>query len=114
MASPAAAAVMMSFVWTLDGRLNLSGGQVRWLALGVTVVSGLLMVSRIRYFSFKTLPFGGRVPFVAVLLALLLLVLLAIDPPRVLLLACTVYLLSGPLNWLLGRIRRQRTPSAEG
>src|SRR5690606_1201523 len=92
LASPAAAAVMMSFIWVLDARYHLSGGQVRWFALGVTVVAGLLMVSRIRYYSFKSLPFGGRVPFVTVLLALGLLVLLAIDPARVLLTASALYL----------------------
>ncbi|HET9048009.1 MAG TPA: CDP-diacylglycerol--serine O-phosphatidyltransferase [Chiayiivirga sp.] len=112
LASPAAAAVMMSFVWTLDSRFNFTGGQVRWIALGVTVIAGLLMVSRIRYFSFKSLPFGGRVPFMAVLLALLILVLLAIDPPRVLLVGCTVYLLSGPLYWAISRIRRPRASSS--
>ncbi|HPA02242.1 MAG TPA: CDP-diacylglycerol--serine O-phosphatidyltransferase [Chiayiivirga sp.] len=112
LASPAAAAVMMSFIWTLDSHLNLSGGQVRWIALGITVTTGLLMVSRIRYFSFKSLPFGGRVPFVTVLLALGLLVLLAIDTARVLFVASTVYLLSGPLAWVWGRLRRERRPPA--
>ncbi len=110
LASPAAAAVMMSFIWTLDSRMNMSGGQVRWIALGITVVTGLLMVSRVRYFSFKSLPFGGRVPFMTVLLALGLLVLLAIDTARVLFAASTIYLLSGPLGWVWGRLRRNRQP----
>lgn len=110
LASPAAAAVMMSFVWTLDSRLNLSGGQVRWLAVAVTVIAGLSMVSRIRYFSFKSLPFAGRVPFVWVLFALGLLLLLAIDAAPVLLVAFTAYLVSGPLIWLWSRLRRTRTP----
>ena len=109
LASPAAAAVMMSFVWTLDARYNLTGSQMRWVALGVTVVAGLLMVSRIRYYSFKSLPFGGRVPFVTVLLALGLLVLLYIDPARVLLAASALYLCSGPLIWVWTRLRRGRT-----
>ena len=113
LASPAAAGVMMSFIWTLDSRLNLSGGQVRWIALGVTLVAGLLMVSQFRYFSFKSLPFGGRVPFVTVLLALGLLVLLAIDTARVLLMGCSIYLLSGPVYWLWGKLRRGRTPPAQ-
>lgn len=115
LASPAAAAVMMSFIWTLDSRLNMSGTQVPWLALGVTVVAGLLMVSRVRYTSFKSLPFGGRVPFVTVLLALGLLLLLAIDTARVLLAGSTLYLLSGPVGWVWSRIKRGRaTPPASG
>lgn len=112
LASPAAAAVMMSFIWTLDSRLHLSGGQVRWMALGVTLVAALLMVSRIRYYSFKSLPFGGRVPFVTVLLALGLLVLLAIDTAPVLLVGFSIYLLSGPVYWAWSRLRRDRTPPA--
>lgn len=109
LASPAAAAVLMAFVWTADSRWNLNGSQVRWLAAGVTVTAGLLMVSRVRYFSFKTLPFGGRVPFVTVLLALWLLVLLAVDAARVLLFAAAIYMLSGPLIWAWTRLRRGRT-----
>ena len=112
LASPAAAAVVMSVIWTLDSRLNLSGWQVRWLALVVTAVAGLLMVSRIRYFSFKSLPFGGRVPFVSVLAALGLLVLLAIDTAPVLLVGSTIYLLSGPVQWLWGKLWRRRQPPA--
>ncbi len=115
LASPAAAAVMMSFIWTLDARYNLSGSQVRWYALGVTVIAGLMMVSRVRYYSFKGLPFGGRVPFVTLLLALGLLVLLFIDPARVLLGAFSLYLLSGPAAWAWARLRRGRaTPSTPG
>lgn len=112
LASPAAAGMMVSLIWTADSRWQLDGSGLRWLAAGVTVVTGLLMVSRVRYFSFKTLPFGGRVPFITVLLALWLLILLAVDSARVLLLASAIYLLSGPALWLWGRLRRNRHPSA--
>ena len=81
------------------------GADVRHVALAVTVAAGLLMVSRVRYYSFKTLPFASRVPFVAVLVALLVLVALAVDTPRVLLAISGVYLLSGPLHWLVRRVR---------
>ncbi len=110
LSSPAAAAVLMSFIWTLDSRLHLTGGQVRWIALGITIVAGLLMVSPIRYYSFKSLPFGGRVPFITVLLALGILVLLAIATAPVLLVGFSIYMLSGPLYWVWTRIRRNRTP----
>jgi len=105
LASPAAAGLMMSFVWTFAER---GGGAMRYAALVVTAVAGLLMVSRVRYFSFKALPFGGRVPFVTVLAAIVLLVLLAVNPPQVLLGATVLYALSGPLGWLWGRLRRGR------
>ena len=70
--------------------------------------AALLMVSRIRYTSFKggSGPKSDRVPFFALLIAVAVLVALVIDPPRVLLAAAALYALSGPLLW----IRRRRQP----
>jgi CDP-diacylglycerol--serine O-phosphatidyltransferase len=68
------------------------------------------MVSRIRYTSFKgsgTGPRADRVPFVALLVAVAVLVALVLDPPRVLLVAAVAYALSGPVLWL----RRRRLPA---
>src|SRR5690625_2345810 len=65
LASPAAAGLMASFVWTADS-LGADGYDMRWAALAITVVAGLLMVSRIRYSSFKgrgSGPRSDRVPF---------------------------------------------------
>ena len=85
------------------------------VATSLRLIAGLMMVSRVRYYSFKGLPFGGRVPFVTLLLALGLLVLLYIDPARVLLGAFSLYLLSGPAAWAWARLRRGRaTPSTPG
>ena len=72
------------------------------------MIAGLLMVSRVRFNSFKGAgqgPRAERVPFVAMLLAVVALIALWIDPPRVLLGATTLYALSGPLLW----VRRRRT-----
>jgi CDP-diacylglycerol--serine O-phosphatidyltransferase len=115
LASPAAAAMMMAAIWVITEH-GLGGSEVKFVALGVTVVSALLMVSRIRYYSFKSLPLADRVPFITVLLALGIFVALAIDPPHVLLAIAAAYLLSGPLLWVLGRVRRgrSRTPPAAG
>jgi CDP-diacylglycerol---serine O-phosphatidyltransferase len=107
LASPAAAGTMMATIWVLTEH-GYGGADVRFVALGVTVVAALLMVSRVRYYSFKTLPWLDRVPFVTVLLALGAFVALAVDPPHVLLAICGLYLLSGPVSWLLGRLRRSR------
>jgi len=106
LASPAAAGLVASFVWTCDD-LGFTGEQLRYLALGVTVTAGLLMVSRMRYFSFKG---GGprhdRVPFLAIVVVLAVLVGIAIDPPRVLLAIGALYALSGPAYALFRRVRR--------
>jgi len=108
LASPAAAGLLASFVWTMHDS-GLDGTANRYLALAVTVVAALLMVSRLRYSSFKgsgSGPRAERVPFVALLVAVVVLVALVIDPPRVLLAAAVLYALSGPLLWL----RRRRLP----
>ena len=107
LASPAAAGLMASFVWTAHD-LGLVGRDLRHLALVVTIVAGLLMVSRLRYSSFKG---GGglkgeRVPFWAMVLALVVLIALVLDPPRLLLAAAVIYALSGPVAWLWRRRRR--------
>ncbi len=107
LASPAAAGLMMAFVWTFEVA-GFDGGAMRYAALVVTATAGLLMVSRIRYYSFKSLPLAQRVPFVTVLVAIALLVLLALNPPQVLLGATVLYALSGPFYWLWCRLRRGR------
>jgi phosphatidylserine synthase len=65
LASPAAAAVCMSFVWSVE-KFGLSGSELCFVTPVIAVTVGLLMVSRFRYFSFKSLPMGDRqrVPFV--------------------------------------------------
>ena len=110
LASPAAAGLMMSFVWAFaDGSLGLGGEQLRYVALAVTVVSGLLMVSRVRFWSFKggaREPRGDRIPFLALALIPVILAILVIDLPRSLLAVGVLYALSGPVMWLLRRLRR--------
>ena len=70
--------------------------------------AGLLMVSRLRYSSFKgsgSGPRSDRVPFVALLIAVGILIALWIDPPKTLLAASLLYALSGPVTWLWRRWR---------
>jgi CDP-diacylglycerol--serine O-phosphatidyltransferase len=66
------------------------------------VVVGLLMVSRFRYYSFKSLPMGDKVPFLWIIVGVLILVPFFVDPPRVLLVVFSLYLLSGPIVTLWG------------
>lgn len=107
LASPAAAAVCMSFVWSMD-KFGVLGEELCFVTPVVAVVVGLLMVSRFRYYSFKSLPMGDRVPFLWVLIGVLVLVPFFIDPPRVLFVVFTLYLLSGPAMTLWGRATRRR------
>ena len=97
--SPAAAAVMASFVWTAHG-LGQDGESLRYLAMAITVVIGLLMVSRLRYPSFKggrKGPGADRVPFLAVPIVIVAIIGVMIDPPKVLLAVFALFALTGPL-----------------
>jgi CDP-diacylglycerol--serine O-phosphatidyltransferase len=107
LASPAAAAVCMSFVWSMD-KFGIVGAEVCFITPVLAVVVGLLMVSNFRYYSFKSLPMGDRVPFLWVLIGVLVLVPFFIDPPRVLFAVFTLYLLSGPVMTLWGRATHRR------
>jgi CDP-diacylglycerol---serine O-phosphatidyltransferase len=106
LASPAAAALVVSFVWAMNG-FGYSGQGLRWEAMAVTVVAGLLMVSRVRFWSFKGLPHSDRVPFIVPLVIVLLIAALFITQAKGLLVISAVYALSGPLVWAWGRLRRR-------
>jgi CDP-diacylglycerol---serine O-phosphatidyltransferase len=114
LASPAAAALCMSFVWAIEtrGLFGLNASEMDFVTPVVAVVAGLLMVSRVRYFSFKAWPISDRVPFIWIPAAMLILVALAIDPPRVLFAITALYVLSGPVMTLWG-LHRKRSERAQ-
>ena len=80
LASPAAAGTLVFTIWFFVDN-GVQGDSVRWLVFFETIVLGILMFSRVRYYSFKTGPNGDKVPGTWVLLAVLIMVLLALDPP---------------------------------
>jgi CDP-diacylglycerol--serine O-phosphatidyltransferase len=115
LAIPAAAGLAMSYVWTMLDR-GLGGEDVQFITPVIAIVSGLLMVSRFRYYSFKAWPKSDRVPFFWIPLLVLILVALAINPPHVLFVIAVVYALSGPAVTLWGLRRRRgrrESPPAE-
>lgn len=106
---PAAAAVIASIVW-LGHDLGIPGHQIDVLTAILTVGIGGLMVSNFHYESFKKIDFNGRVPFMFLLVLLLILVSIAIDPPKVLFVIFLSYALSGPIMYIVNyfRIRRKK------
>ena len=66
----------------------------------VTALLGLLMVSNVKYYSFKDISSRGRVPFVAMLALVLVFGIIAINPPLALMSMSGVYALSGLVLWL--------------
>ena len=79
----------------------------------MTLIAGLLMVSNIKYSSFKGIDFKGRVPFVAMLAVILVFVVITIDPPRILLGMAVLYGLSGPVLWGWSRLAQLRRGNNE-
>jgi len=102
LASPAAAGTLVATIWFFVDQ-GISGEAVRWLIWIETVFLGLLMFSRIRYFSGKSWPKGDRIHTGFLFLVVLVFVLLAIDPPTVLMLIGLIYVGSGLVVTLLGR-----------
>lgn len=100
--SPAAAALLVGLVWVLHAN-GVPGKEISIAALIVTVMGGVLMVSNIRYRSFKDVDLRGRVSFMTILAMPLVLVLLFQNPPLVLFLTFLVYALSGPLGFVFRR-----------
>lgn len=110
LASPAAAGMVAGVVWAFSdngvGAVDLPLAMIIVFA-ALVALAGMLMVSNIKYYSFKDLDLKGRVPFVAILVVVLAFAVVFIDPPRFLLLLFLVYAMSGPVQYVL-HLRNQR------
>lgn len=106
--SPSGAALVVGFVWVLYST-GVPGRDISIIALLLTVLAGVLMVSNVRYRSFKDLDVRGRMPFVAVMIVPLVFVLIFLDPPQVLFAIFLGYAISGPIAWIL----RMLSPAAK-
>lgn len=91
----AAAGVVGGMIWVFHD-YGVPGHRLWWLAALVTLVSGGLQLSTIRYSSFKDLNVRSRAPFIAVLAVLLFFMFISIDPPLILWGSFVVYAISGP------------------
>lgn len=111
--SPSAAAVLAGLVW-VGADMQVSGRDLLIPGFVLTLLGGLLMVSNLRYYSFKEFDFKNRVPFVVLLLGVMIFVFASIDPPKVLFVGFLVYVLSGPVLTVWGlRKRRQARRQTE-
>jgi len=106
--SPAAAAVVAGLIWVVESN-QLHDPYLPMFALFLTLFSGLMMVSNSRYHSFKELNLKGKVPFITLLLAVLVMVVITIKPALMLFSIVFIYAFSGPLLTLITlRQRRQQ------
>lgn len=106
---PPAAAVVSSFVWVCYQNDNASALVVIISAV-MSIILAVLMVSNVRYYSFKDFDLRGKVPFLYVLLIVIVFVAIAANPSLVLLGCSALFALSGPFQTLyqLNRMRKQR------
>ncbi len=93
---PAAAGVLASMVW-LCVDSEILGDGVSMMTAVLAIIIAILMVSNVRYYSFKEIDLKGRVPFVAILLVVLAFVGISLDPPKILFFIFFCYALSGPI-----------------
>jgi CDP-diacylglycerol---serine O-phosphatidyltransferase len=113
MPSPAAAALVAGLVWIVDDN-NIDPAGLKWWVWGVTVFTGLTMVSNVPYYSFKAINLKKSVPFLAMIVFVLALAFLLYQPPLVLFAGFVIYALSGyvGLAWMSLRRRRAGPPAA--
>lgn len=100
LACPAGAALISSFIWLCDQNAWTQQSIVRLMA-GLSIIIAVLMVSNVRYYSFKELDFKGKVPFLYILVIVFLFAAIAAYPPVVLFGGFTIYALSGLLQTVL-------------
>lgn len=114
LACPPAAAILSSFSWFCYQN-QLEHFAIAVITAIIAVIAAVLMVSNIRYHSFKEVDFKGKVPFLYLLLMVILFVAIAVYPSLVLFMSSLIYALSGPLQTLivLQRRRKQRKQLSE-
>ncbi|QJQ94267.1 MULTISPECIES: CDP-diacylglycerol--serine O-phosphatidyltransferase [Halomonadaceae] len=94
--SPSAAALVAAFVWTFH-TFDADALVFKLFMTLVVAAAGILMVSNIRYYSFKDVDLKGPVPFVVLLAIVLGFVVISIEPSLMLLILFGAYVASGPV-----------------
>jgi CDP-diacylglycerol--serine O-phosphatidyltransferase len=105
--SPGAAGTVAAMVLFVDrGELTRVG---LFSLASVTFLLAFLMISNVRYYSFKELDFAKRHPFGVLLVAVLGLIIVVANAETFAFVVFAVYVVSGPARWALGR-RREPGP----
>ncbi|WP_367065454.1 CDP-diacylglycerol--serine O-phosphatidyltransferase [Oryzisolibacter sp. LB2S] len=115
--SPAAAALVMGFIWLLTDAgvhpgqpvLGLSWQHITWVMFGFTLYAGLTMVTNVPFYSFKDLHMKKSVPFAVIVLIALGIAVVNIHPPTVLFGIFVLYGLSGYVLYAWRKAKGQQT-----
>ena len=99
LASPAAAATLAAIMWVCNDDLAWVGeGMPSFLPYVIALITagcGILMISNLRYPSFKGINFTARVPIAVIVAIIVFFAIVGMDPPKVLLFLISLYVLSG-------------------
>ena len=110
--SPAAAAILAGFIL-----ISLEYGYdieiIKYLAVILTMSTGLLMVSNFRYSSFKDIDLKGKVPFFVTIAVMLAIAFVMAQPQIMLFLLFLGYAISGPVVTLVARKRRAKSKNVK-
>jgi len=111
LASPASAAIMAGVIW-VGVEHDIAGQDIAWVACFITLASGLLMVSNVRYSSFKEIDFRGKIPFIVLVAVMLGFAVILWQPSLVLFLMFLGYAVSGPILTLT-QLKQRRAERME-
>ena len=107
LASPAAAAILICYVWLMqDLRVDIQSYVTLTVILIVSL--SILMVSNIAYVSFKDINFRQKIPYIMLFVISLAISFISFDPPKVLFIFFLFYGLSGPGLYFYRRFKRSK------
>lgn len=106
--SPAAAALVIGFIWVMDdmGFKDARGLEwLTWSTWALTLYAGLTMVTNVPFYSFKDVSFKRTVPFIVIVAIALGIAIINLHPPIVLFGIFVVYGFSGYAVYAVKRSR---------
>jgi len=106
--SPAAAALVMGFIWLMNDQgfiVSEEGPWLVWMAFAFTLYAGLTMVTNAPFYSFKDVSFKRSVPFIVIVAIALGISLFTWHPPLVFFGLFVIYGLSGYGVYIWKRVK---------
>ncbi|MBX3709216.1 MAG: CDP-diacylglycerol--serine O-phosphatidyltransferase [Gammaproteobacteria bacterium] len=106
---PSAAGTVASAIW-MGSVYGIDGTTIAVPLAMLSIVLAALMVSTIRYSSFKSIDFKGKVPFYTVVLMVCIITAIALEPAEMLFALFMTYTCLGPIVtlWQVRKMRKQR------
>ena len=106
--SPAAAALVVGFIWVVDDagvQAAHSNMLLAWAMCALTLYAGLTMVTNVPFYSFKDVSLKRTVPFIVIVLIALSIAVVTIHPPIVLFALFCFYGFSGYGVYIYRRVK---------